>query len=83
MLLYNAKSNCLIAPPPLLSYLFLLNKLNKLKVYLEREIEREERKVDLAKGLHLVKKSISSIKRGRGAAPPACQKSKVRLRLLT
>jgi hypothetical protein len=30
-----------------------LNKLNKLKVYLEREIEREKRKIYLVTGLHL------------------------------
>ena len=41
----------------------------ELKVYLEREIEREEREVYLVKGLHLVKRSIPS-KESAGAAAP-------------
>ena len=50
MLLYNASTYyyyyyyyCLIAPPPIFSFLilFLLNELNKLKIYLKREIDGE------------------------------------------
>jgi hypothetical protein len=85
VLLYNAKqagSYCLIAPPLILLILSYL----ELKVYLEREIEREERKIYLVKGLHLVKRSISSKERAGGCRPrhpPLVKKSKVRLKLLT
>ena len=53
VLLYNAKqarSYCLIAPPLILLILSYL----ELKVYLEREIEDEERKIYLVKGLHIL-----------------------------
>ena len=39
-------------------YILLILSYLELKVYLEREIEREERKIYLVKRLHLVKKSI-------------------------
>ena len=55
-------------------------------VDLEREIEREERKIYLVKGLHLVKRSIPSKERAGGCRPPhppLVKKSKVRLKLLT
>jgi hypothetical protein len=76
VLLYNAKqaSYCLIAPP-IRSYLIILSYL-ELKVYLEREIEREERKIYLGKGLHLVKRSISSKERAGAAAPRTPRLSK-------
>ena len=78
MLLYNAKSKLLpiIAPPLILLILSYL----ELKVYLEREIEREEREVYLVKGLHLVKRSISSKERAGGCRPrTSCLSKKVKL----
>ena len=74
--------NC--PPPP--HYILLILSYLELKVYLEREIEREERKIYLVKGLHLVKRSISSKERAGGCRPPhppLVKKSKVRLKLLT
>ena len=59
---------CLIAPPLYLTYLIL--SYLELKVDLEREIEREERKIYLVKRLHLVKKSIPSKERAGGGRPP-------------
>ena len=47
-----------------------MNKLNKLKVYLEREIEREERKMYLVKELHLVSRSIPSTESAAGGCRP-------------
>ena len=38
--------------------------------HLERETEREERKIYLVKRLHLVKRSISSKERAGGCRPP-------------
>ena len=49
---------------------------DKLKVYLEREIEREERKIYLVKRLHLVKRSISSKERAGGCRPRTPRLSK-------
>ena len=63
---------CLIAPPLYLTYLILA----RTESIGRKEIEREERKIYLAKGLHLVKRSISSKERAGGCrppAPPACQ----------
>ena len=74
---------CLIAPP---HYILLILSYLELKVHLESEIEREERKIYLAKGLYLVKRSISSKERAGGCRPlhpPLVKKSKVRLKLLT
>ena len=75
---------CLIAPPP--HYILHILSYLELKVYLEREIEREERKIYLAQGLHLVKRSMPSKERAGGCRPPhppLVKKRKVRLKLLT
>ena len=63
-----------------------MNKLNKRKVHLEREIEREEGEVYLVKRLHSVKRSISSKESAGGCRPPhppLVKKSKVRLKFMT
>ena len=80
-------TSCLIAPPLYLTYyILLILSYLELKVDLEREIEREERKIYSVTRLHLVKKSISSKERAGGCRPPhppLVKKSKVRLKLLT
>ena len=90
-LLYNRQATtttkyyyCLIAP----HYILLILSYLELRVHLEREIEREDIKIYLVKGLHLVKRSISSKERAGGYRPPhpgprLSKESKVRLKLLT
>jgi hypothetical protein len=56
-------ARCSLPPPPPPHYILLILSYLKLKVYLEREIEREERKIYLVKGLHLVRRIISSKER--------------------
>ena len=70
VLLYNLQVLLLLLPncPP--HYILLILSYLELKVYLEREIEREERKIYLVKGLHLVKRSIPSKERAGGCRPP-------------
>ena len=75
---------CLIAPPLDLTYLILSRTCSIFRI--EEEIEGEERKIYLVKGIHLVKGSISSKERAGGCRPPhplLVKKSKVRLKLLT
>ena len=73
--LYASKLIPLIAQQhPHILYVFVHTKMFNWeppsKVDLEREIEREERKIYLVKGLHLVKRSISSKERAGGCRPP-------------
>jgi hypothetical protein len=67
-------------------YILLILSYLELKVYLEKEIEREQGGVFLVERLRLVKRSISSKERAGGCGPkhpPLVKKSKVRLKLLT
>ena len=65
---YQRASKQLPNCPPIRSILLILSYL-ELKVYLEREIEREEREVHLVKGLHLVKRSIPRKESAGGGSP--------------